>query len=71
MVEKALLIKGPLKNLGDVLYIARKEGKALLRTKKVNVKPIVYLYDSDSYLVVVAPMGSSKSPGVGEKGRNK
>jgi len=68
MVDKALLIKGPLHNLSDVLRIARTEGKKLLKVDKVNVKPILHLYTEDSYLVVVSPEeGCSKDSGVGKR----
>lgn len=68
LVEKALLINGPLHNMSDLLRVARKEGKTILKVDKVNVKPVAYLYGIDSYVVVVEPeaSGCSKVSGVGD-----
>ena len=65
---KALLIKGPLNDLSDILYIARKEGKIVLKAKKVKVNPLVVAHGSD-YVVVVEPDGSgcSKASDVGSR----
>ena len=73
MVEKALLIKGPLEDLGDLLNIARKEGKIVFKTKKVIVKPYVLPYGNESYMVVVEPDGSgcSKVSDVGDRKKEK
>jgi len=73
-MEKALVIKGPLDDLSDVLRVARVEARKALKVKKVNVKPLVYPYGNDSYLVVVEPHGSgcSGESGVGgEKAKTK
>lgn len=60
-MEKALLIKGPLQDLGDVLHIARARGKKALNVERVKVKPIIYPYGNDDYVVLVEPDGSSCS----------
>ena len=44
MVEKPLLIKGPLTDLSDLLRIARVEGRKVLKVDKVIVKPVVIAY---------------------------
>lgn len=72
-MEYTLFIRGPLRDLSDVLHIARVEGRRYLNTKKVIVKPIVEPYN-EGYLVVVEPDGSScgKASIVGgEKAKNK
>lgn len=56
----SLLVRGPLNDLGDLLEIARVEGRKLLKVKRVNIKPIVHQFNGD-YLVIVEPMGSSCS----------
>ena len=74
MTAKPLIIKGPLDDLSDVLRIARVQGKIVLRVRKVKVKPVVYPYGNESYLVVVEPDGSgcSKASDVGGgKAKNK
>lgn len=65
-----IVVRGPLEDLSDVLRIARVQGKIILRTKKVKVKPIVFPYGND-YLVVVEPngSGSSKAQAVGAQRR--
>ena len=60
MSEKPIFIKGPLEDLSDVLRIARVQGRIILKTQRVKVKPQVYLYN-DGYLVVVEPDGSGCS----------
>jgi hypothetical protein len=51
----ALIILGPLADLSDVLRIARAEGKKVLNVHRVIVKPVIYPYQNDSYLVIVEP----------------
>ena len=60
-MSKSLIIHGPLEDLSDLLRIARVEGKKVLKVEKVRVKPVVYPYGNDSYLVVVEPDGSGCS----------
>jgi len=65
-----IVIRGPLEDLSDLLRIARVQGKIMLKTKKVKIKPLVYPYGND-YLVMVEPEGSGCSKesavGVGNK----
>lgn len=70
---KGIIINGPLVDLSDVLRIARVEGKKILNVQKVNVKPVVYPYGNESYLVVVEPDGSgcSKASSVGSKSKKE
>lgn len=67
-----LVIRGPLKDLGDVLKLARVNGRIALKTRKVKVKPFVYPYGND-YLVIVEPDGSgcSELSAVGERAKEK
>lgn len=51
----ALIIMGPLSDLSDVLRIARVEGKKVLNVHRVIVKPLIFQYKNDSYLVIVEP----------------
>ena len=69
---KPLLIDGPLEDLGDVLHIARVEGKKVLKTERVKVKPYVQTVEN-GYVVLVEPDGSgcSKASGVGSKNLNE
>ena len=69
MTETTLFIHGPLKELDDVLRIARSEGKRYLRTERVIVKPYVKPF-REGYLVVVEPDGSRCS-GASDGGRDK
>lgn len=66
MKVKVLLIKGPLDDLGDLLQIARVEGRKVLKVEKVKVQPIVLQYEG-GYVVFVEPNGSgcSKASDVG------
>jgi len=57
-VEKALLIKGPLPDLRDILRIAIVEGRKVLKASDVKVKPVVYVY-GNCYVVVVGCDGAS------------
>jgi len=54
-MEKALIIKGELPDLSDVLRIARAEGRKVLNVQKIRVAPVVYPYNGKDYLVVVSP----------------
>ena len=71
-MEKSLIIKGPLRDLSDLLQISRVEARKVLGVHNVRVKPLVYPYGVDSYVVVVEPDGSgcSKASSVGS-GRNQ
>jgi hypothetical protein len=73
MVEKPLIIKGPLADLSDLLRIARVEGRKVLKVDKVIVKPYVVAYGNNGYMVVVEPDGSgcSKHFDVGGKKKEK
>jgi len=51
----ALIINGPLEDLSDVLRIARTEGKKVLNVHRVIVKPLIFPYRENSYLVIVEP----------------
>ena len=70
--DYAVVIRGPLKDLGDVLKLARVQGRIALKTRKVRVKPFIYPYGND-YLVIVEPDGSgcSKLSAVGEREKEK
>jgi len=60
MTMKALLIPiSPSKDLGDVLQIARSEGKRLFKTRE-NVK-VVWAHDTPYGWVVVVQLGSTKT----------
>lgn len=63
---KALFIKrGKIKDLGDLLQIARTEGKKALRVDKVHVSPTVHSHGED-YVVVVSA-SCSNTPVVGRR----
>lgn len=68
MDKTLFLMKGHIKDLSDVLRIARTEGRKVLNCEKVNVKPVVYPFQ-DGYLVVVSPEhdGCSKASDVGSR----
>lgn len=59
-VDYPIFVRGPLPDLGDVLQIARQQGKRVLKGKPVRVKPICTPM-GDDYLVVVEPKGSGRS----------
>ena len=64
--QKPLIIHGPLPDLGDIVAIARVEGKKVLGVDRVNVKPFISSYGDSDYLVVVEEsVGCSKAIGVG------
>jgi len=53
--QKSLIIHPPVKDLGDLLQIARSEGCKVLGCEKVNVSPeISYLRNGD-FVVLVSP----------------
>jgi len=74
-MEKALIIKGELPDLSDVLRIARAEGRKVLNVQKIRVSPVVLPYNGKDYIVVVSPEhdghGCSKSPDVGRRKNNQ
>lgn len=53
-----MLIKGPLPDLRDILRVAIVEGRKVLKTSNVKVKPVVYVY-GNCYMVVVGCDGAS------------
>jgi len=57
-MEKALIIKGSFDDLRDLLKVAIVEGRKVLKTSNVKVKPVVYVY-GNCYLVVVGCDGAS------------
>lgn len=65
-MEKALIVKGPVKDLSDLLRIARKEAKVALNTNRVVIKPVVYPYGEGDYLVIAMVDGCRKSSDVGD-----
>jgi len=74
-IEKALLINNTnnhIKDLEDLLLIARDLGRKILRTRWINVKPLVVPYN-DGYLVVVSEgeERNGKERGRGESTNNK
>jgi hypothetical protein len=56
-MQKELKIRGPVKDLGDLLAIARSEGCKALHCTKVNVSPQVF-YSENNYTVFVSPKNS-------------
>jgi hypothetical protein len=53
-IQRSLLIHGPLKDLGDLLSIARAEGCKVLGCEKVSVSPQVF-YTGTDFVVIVSP----------------
>jgi len=53
-IQKSLIIHGPLKDLGDLLSIARAEGSKVLGCEKVAVSPQVFCIGTD-FVVIVSP----------------
>ena len=51
-METPVKIKGPVRDLEDLLKIARIKGKRLLGVERVNVKPEMYS-DGDEYILIV------------------
>ena len=51
-MPRALIIKGPLDDLEDLLRISRKEGKRALNCKRVRVDPQVLIWQ-DQFIVFV------------------
>jgi len=65
MTEKALVIKGKFDDLGDLLAVARAEGKKIFKTKDdVNVTRV--FYDPEFYVVVVK-LGCNQPSGCKER----
>jgi len=65
VTEKALVIKGKFDDLGDLLAVARVEGKKIFKTKDdVNVTRV--FYDPEFYVVVVR-LGCNQSSGCKER----
>jgi hypothetical protein len=56
--KKSLIIHGPLKDLGDLLNIARAEGSKVLSCEKITVSPQIFCMGND-FVVIVSP----KEPG--------
>lgn len=50
--RKSLIVNGPLLDLGDVLAIARVQGKIVLGVERVRVLPFLVSFE-DGYVVVV------------------
>ena len=61
-----IVVRGPVEDLSDLLRIARHQGKIVLKTEKVKIKPVVFPYGND-YLVLVEPdgLGCSNALAVG------
>jgi len=74
-MERALIIKGALKDLSDVLRIARAEGRKILNVQKIRVNPVVLPFNGSDYIVVVSPEHNggacSKSADVGRRKNNQ
>jgi hypothetical protein len=49
--DRALILRGPFKDLSDVLRIARHQGKRIFNVKKIRVDPHI-LYTSQEELIV-------------------
>lgn len=58
--RKSLIINGSLADLGDILNIARVQGKIILGSDRVRVLPFIEQLD-DGYVVVVEEIGCSKT----------
>jgi len=66
MRKDALIIHpGRISDLGDLLHVARAEGKQALRTDNVQIVPADVFRDSDGDFVVVVKTYSA--PAVGDK----
>jgi hypothetical protein len=71
MQLKALVIrddKGKFRDVGDVLAVARVEGKKIYRTHG-NIRVMRLFFERDIGWIVV--VGCSGSPGVGEERKNE
>lgn len=66
-----VVVRGPLYDLGDLLNIARVEGKKILK-QRVRVKPLIFPLGND-YIVMVEPDGSgcSKVSAVGDREKSE
>jgi len=60
---KALIIRGPVEDLDDVLHIAREEATKIFKVnpKRVKVKPFVHPFGLNDYLVVVEVDGCRRT----------
>jgi len=74
-MEKALIIKGSLPDLSDLLRIARAEGRKVLKVDRVKVNPVVLPFNGKDYIVVVSPdhdgHGCSKSLDVERRNKSQ
>lgn len=61
-----VLTPGSIENLGDIVKIARVEGRKLLDVEKVCVLPYLNRDPDGNYIVIVEP--ESRSAGVAEEG---
>lgn len=53
--SKAIILKGPFKDLSDVLRIARHQGKKILKCNKVRVDPHISYNGPNDLIVLVKP----------------
>jgi len=51
-----IVVRGPVRDMADLLRIARVKARQILNVEKVRVKPIIHLHGND-YIVVVEPEG--------------
>jgi len=74
MPDKALVIrddKSKFKDVGDVLAVARAEGKKLFKTHE-NILVVKMFYDGEvGWIAVVRQSGCSNSAGVSEGEKNE
>jgi len=71
--DYSIVIRGPRRDMSDVLRIARVKGREILKVKRVRVKPIIYPHGND-YVVIVEPEGVqnySKLSTIGERKKTK
>ena len=53
--SKAIVLKGPFKDLSDVLRIARHQGKKIFKCNKVRVDPHINYNGPNVLIVLVKP----------------
>jgi len=53
-MEQPLIIRGNFDDAGDIVQIARVEGKKILHVDKVKVHPNIAPWGTDGWLVVVS-----------------
>jgi hypothetical protein len=70
MKEKALVINGNFTDLGDLLQIARVEGKKVLGCDRVTVNPKVFCLSENSFVVVVSNGCSTSRSSEGKNAQN-